>query len=83
VLGALFQNIFSRERKETAKKILKSRMLNGAFWRYLKRCFSVGTAEKIKSRTLNSAFWRYLKRCFGSWNSAEKVLKAKTPTGAI
>ena len=38
--------------------------INGAFWRYMKRCFRSWYRwnKKMKSRWLNPAFWRYLKR---------------------
>jgi len=46
-----------------AKKILKARTQNGAFWRYLKHYLeSWNCWERIESKEKNGAFWCYLKR---------------------
>ena len=48
---------------ELQRICLKTRTVNGGFWRHFKR---VGTADTIlKPRTVNGAFWRYLER-FGT-----------------
>ena len=53
------------EKVGTAKN-LKSRRLNGAFLRDLKRCLGIWHVEKkMKSRWLNGAFWCDLKRFWG------------------
>ena len=55
---------------------LKTRTLDGAFWRYLKQ---FGTAEKnLKTKTVKGAFWRHLNQ-FGT---AENFLKTRTLNGA-
>ena len=59
------------------EKNMKTRTLNGAFWRYLKQ---FGIADTfLKTRTLNSAFWRHSK-LFGT---GEKKMKTRTINGAF
>ena len=66
------RNFFFKKKMEMLRIFLKSRALNGAFWRYLKRCFgSWNCWGKMKSRTLIVAFKRYFKRCFGRWKCWE------------
>ena len=65
---AIWNDVLGLGAAEKSLNIIRT--LNGAFWRYLKRCFGSLNCWK-KMGTLNGAFWRYLKRCFGSWNSCE------------
>ena len=42
----------------TTEKLVKSRTLNGALWRYLKRCFgSWNSGKNLRKNTLNGAFF--------------------------
>ena len=61
----------------TAEKILKTRTLNGEFWRHLKRFWT--TENILKTRTLNGAFWRHFKKN----ETAEKKKKTRTLNGAF
>ena len=85
-------NIFLKVR--TAKKVLKARMLSGAFLRGLKQkekiliVFHMSILKYLKSRTINGTSWRYIKRYFGiadvNISVAELiVLKTRTLSGAF
>ena len=48
----------------TAEKILKTRKLDGAFWRYSKRCFgSWNSLENVEARKINEGFGHFSKEC--------------------
>ena len=44
---------------ETAENKMKTKTVNGPFWRYLKRFWNA--ENKMKTKTVNGALWRYLK----------------------
>jgi len=57
----------------TAEKKLKATTQNGAFWRYLKRCFGKWSSlEHFESKEASWCIRTLFQRWFGSWNCLEK-----------
>ena len=56
----------------TAENMLKTRTVNSAFWRHLKRF--VIAEKNLKTRTVNGALWRHLKQ----FRTTEIFLKTRT-----